>query len=77
MYYNKIYFVCLLPSIIFTLYFPKFEKKDCHSRNVVSHVGLFNLLVYGNPESFRTAMRLHLQTQINDMEKNLAKIQPV
>lgn len=59
---------------LFTLYFPKTEKRDYHTRNVVSHVGLFNLVKNGNPESFRTAMRLHLQTQFRDMDKILSKI---
>lgn len=50
------------------------EKRDYHTRNVISHVGLFNQVRSGNPESFRTAMRLHLQTQFKDMEVILEKV---
>ena len=52
---------------LFTLYFPKI-KTDYHQRNVVSHVGLFNLLRTGTPDAFRMAMRLHLSTQFENME---------
>ncbi len=42
-------------------------------RNVVSHIGLYNLLRTGTPDSFRTAMRLHLNTQFENMWKNIDK----
>jgi len=57
---------------LFTLYFPKI-KTDYHQRNVVSHVGLFNLLRTGTADAFRMAMRLHLNTQFENMELILDK----
>lgn len=58
---------------LFTLYFPAI-KNNFRKQNVISHIGLYNLLRNGNPESFRTAMRLHLSTQLENMEQNLDKI---
>lgn len=55
---------------LFTLYFPKI-KRDPKEVNIVSHIGLFNLLRTGTPDAFRMAMRLHLTTQISNMEKIL------
>lgn len=52
---------------LFTLYIPK-VRDDYHKRNVVSHVGLFNLLQTSSADSFRVAMRLHLKTQFDNME---------
>ena len=57
---------------LFSLYSPRL-KKDYHDRNVVSHIGLFNLLRNGTPDAFRTAMRLHLSTQFENMEANIDK----
>lgn len=53
---------------LFTIYFPKVDT-DYHSRSIVSHVSLFNILRTGTPDAFRMAMRLHLTTQINNMEE--------
>lgn len=58
---------------LFTLYFPQI-KNDFHERNVISHVGLYNLLRDGSPDAFRTAMRLHLSTQLNSMEAILENV---
>ena len=55
---------------LFTLYFPSNER-DYHDQTVVSHVGLFNILRIGNAETFRMAMRLHLQRQMDRMDKVL------
>lgn len=55
---------------LFTLYRPKI-KADYHSRTIVSHVSLFNLLRTGTADSFRMAMRLHLKTQFENMESIL------
>lgn len=57
---------------LFSLYSPRL-KKDYHDRNVVSHIGLFNILRNGTPDAFRTAMRLHLGTQFENMEANIDK----
>lgn len=58
---------------LFTLYFPQI-KNDYHERNVISHVGLFNLLRTGTPDAFRMAMRLHLSTQMRTMEDILDQV---
>ena len=55
---------------LFTLYRPKI-KADYHSRTIVSHVSLFNLLRTGTADCFRMAMRLHLKTQFENMESIL------
>ena len=55
---------------LFTLYRPKI-KKDFHERNIISHIDLFNVLRTGTPDSFRMAIRLHLDSQIRDMESNI------
>ena len=57
---------------LFTLYFPK-VKTDYHSRALVSHVSLFNILRTSTPDAFRMGMRLHLKTQFDNMETILDK----
>ncbi len=55
---------------LFTLYYPKI-KRDYHSRTLVSHVSLFNILRSGTADAFRMGMRLHLKTQFDNMESIL------
>ena len=55
---------------LFTLYRPKI-KADYHSRTIISHVSLYNLLRTGTADAFRTAMRLHLKTQFENMKSIL------
>ena len=55
---------------LFTLYYPK-VKTDWHSRTLVSHVSLFNILRTGTADAFRMGMRLHLKTQFDNMESIL------
>ena len=57
---------------LFTLYFPK-VKTDWHSRTLVSHVSLCNILRTSTPDAFRMGMRLHLKTQFDNMESILDK----
>ncbi len=57
---------------LFTLYFPK-VKTDWHSRVLVSHVSLYNILRTSTPDAFRMGMRLHLKTQFDNMETILDK----
>lgn len=57
---------------LFTLYYPHI-RKDWHTRTIVTHVGLYNILANGNADAFRSAMRLHLKTQFDNMEKILSK----
>ena len=55
---------------LFTLYRPKI-KADYQSRTIISHVSLYNLLRTGTADTFRTAMRLHLKTQFENMKSIL------
>lgn len=57
---------------LFTLYYPK-VKTDYHSRALVSHVSLYNILRTSTPDAFRMGMRLHLKTQFDNMESILDK----
>lgn len=57
---------------LFKLYTPHI-KRDYHTRTIVSHVGLYNLLCNGTADAFRMAMRLHLKTQFDRMESILDK----
>lgn len=55
---------------LFTLYYPKI-RTDYHSRTLVSHVSLYNILRTSTPDAFRMGMRLHLKTQFDNMESIL------
>ena len=57
---------------LFTLYYPKI-RTDYHSRTLVSHVSLYNILRTSTPDAFRMGMRLHLKTQFDKMESILEK----
>ena len=57
---------------LFTLYNNKVDN-DFHRQTLVSHVILFNILRGGTPDAFRTAMRLHLNTQFLDMDAILER----
>lgn len=57
---------------LFTLYYPKI-RTDYHSRTLVSHVSLYNILRTSTPDAFRMGMRLHLKTQFDNMESILEK----
>ena len=52
---------------LFTLYYTRVDNLF-HRHTLVSHVILYNILRKGTPDAFRTAMRLHLNTQFLDME---------
>lgn len=56
---------------LFALYAPR--TKDYKVKQVISHAGLVEVLRFGSPDSFRIAMRLHLNTQFENMEKILDK----
>lgn len=58
---------------LFTLYLPQ-TKFDYHNASVISHIGLFNILRNGTPDAFRTAMRLHLSTQLKNMQTILDRV---
>lgn len=57
---------------LFTLHTPRI-KYNYYTTNIVSHFGLLGLLRNGTPDSFRMAMRLHLETQFEKMEAILEK----
>lgn len=57
---------------LFTLYYPK-TRTDYHSRTLVSHISLFNILRTGTADAFRMGMRLHLKTQFDNMDLILDK----
>ena len=50
---------------LFSIYLPR--KKDWKAKQIIQHTGLLEILRSGGPESFRTAMRLHLNTQFESM----------
>lgn len=54
---------------LFAMYAPR--TKDYKVKQVISHAGLVEVLRFGSPDSFRIAMRLHLNTQFENMEKIL------
>lgn len=54
---------------LFKYYSPR--SKDYRQNQIVSHRGLLRILNSGNAESFRMAMRMHLDKQYEDMEKIL------
>ncbi|MFA6851333.1 MAG: FCD domain-containing protein [Selenomonadaceae bacterium] len=56
---------------LFMLYAPR--SKNYKIKQIVSHAGLIEVLRAGTPDSFRMAMRLHLNTQFDNMEKILDK----
>ena len=52
---------------LFALYSPR--TKDYKVKQIISHNGLIEVLRLRNPDAFRTAMRLHLNTQFVDHDK--------
>ena len=51
---------------LFAVYAPR--PKDYIVKQIITHAGLVEVLRSGTPDSFRTAMRLHLNTQFENME---------
>jgi len=50
---------------LFSIYAPR--KKNWKVKQIIQHPGLLEILRSGSPEAFRTAMRLHLNTQFESM----------
>jgi len=50
---------------LFSLYAPR--SKNWKVKQIIQHTGLLEILRTGSPEAFRTAMRLHLNTQFESM----------
>ena len=51
---------------LFSVYAPR--PYNYLTKQIITHAGLIEVLRSGTPDSFRTAMRLHLNTQFEDME---------
>ncbi len=58
---------------IFTIY-PRKEKRE-RPPEIITHRSLYHILQTGNPDSFRSAMRLHLTYQFENREKYLQEYQ--
>ncbi|MDR2146918.1 MAG: FCD domain-containing protein [Tannerella sp.] len=58
---------------LFSIYVPR--KKDWQVKQIISHAGLLEVLKSGTPDAFRMAMRLHLNTQFENMEEAMSRIQ--
>ncbi len=54
---------------LFRFYAPR--TKDYRARQIVTHSSLVYMLRTGTADAFRLAMRMHLNTQFEDMEKTL------
>jgi len=52
---------------LFSIYLPR--HKDWRIKRIITHNGLLEILRSGNPETFRTAMRLHLNPQFESIPK--------
>lgn len=55
---------------IFTLY-PKERPKNWRQQEIITHHSLYRILENGNPDGFRSAMRLHLTYQFENRDKYL------
>ena len=56
---------------LFSIYAPR--KKNWKVKQIIQHPGLLEILRSGSPEAFRTAMRLHLNTQFESMSTIFSK----
>ncbi|GAA4315662.1 FadR/GntR family transcriptional regulator [Compostibacter hankyongensis] len=52
-----------------TLFVTYSRNKDWKHKQIISHEALAGILAHGTPDAFRSAMRLHLNTRFEDMEK--------
>ena len=50
---------------LFSIHLPR--SRDWKNKQIIQHAGLLEILRFGSPEAFRTAMRLHLNTQFESM----------
>lgn len=56
---------------LFSIYAPR--KRNWKVKQIIQHPGLLEILRSGSPEAFRTAMRLHLNTQFESMSTIFSK----
>lgn len=54
---------------LFAIYAPR--KKDWKVKQIITHASLVEILQAGSPDSFRVGMRLHLNTQFENMKEIL------
>lgn len=59
-------------SLLNTLFKTYSRSKNWRNRQIISHAALVGILQKGTTDAFRTAMRLHLNTRFEDMEKLFA-----
>lgn len=62
-------------SKLFKLYSPSKPRvsKEWQKNEMMTHSTLLEILKMGNAEMFRSAMRIHLENQFRNQQKNLAK----
>ncbi|WP_270087833.1 FadR/GntR family transcriptional regulator [Sphingobacterium sp. SYP-B4668] len=53
-------------NTLFSIYAPRTD--DWQIKQIITHAGLIEVLKSGNADSFRSAMRLHLNTQFENMQ---------
>lgn len=59
---------------LFSLYAPRDENWKV--KQIITHAGLVEVLKYGTADSFRSAMRLHLNTQFENMKMIMDQLNP-
>jgi DNA-binding FadR family transcriptional regulator len=59
-------------NLLNTLFTTYSRSKNWRNRQIISHAALVGILQKGTTDAFRTAMRLHLNTRFEDMEKLFA-----
>lgn len=62
-------------NLLNTLFTTYSRSKNWRNRQIISHATLVGILKKGTTDAFRTAMRLHLNTRFEDMEKLFAPAQ--
>ncbi len=55
-------------NLLNTLFTTYSRSINWRHRQIISHASLYEILKNGTPDSFRTAMRLHLNTRFTDMD---------
>lgn len=56
-------------NLLNTLFVTYSRSKNWRRRQIISHAALVEILNHGSPDAFRTAMRLHLNTRFEDLNK--------
>ena len=56
-------------NLLNTLFVTYSRSKNWKQRQIISHAALVEILKSGTTDAFRTAMRLHLNTRFEDLER--------